>query len=414
MIIPCEEHGERCNTSSHKCTGHHHSQGCQCQTALVEKSAEAGAPHHLNTAAGPGPCLAKPAAAGPVRVLVVDDSRIIRRIIREILGADPDLQIVGEAENGAEALELIPRLKPDVITLDINMPVMDGLTTLKHIMIKYPRPTLMFSTLTRDGANETFDALRYGAVDFLLKPSNTSVNEVEAQKKEIIEKIKMAADVAMESLRFVRRPMAVTEARTSPPSHMQALIGIGAAEGGYAALLKLIPWLEANLPAAVISMLYAAPQRVDSFVSYLSRHSALAVKRAKTGEMIKSGVCYLASGDEYITFSTDTEGHRMEVHTAPFPERQGSINRLFFSIAEILQDRSAGVILTGRGQDGAEGLGEIKRAGGLSLVQDPQYSLWSEMPRAAIEKAPVDRIISNYGLVQEIKNFIANRDINPG
>jgi two-component system chemotaxis response regulator CheB len=347
-------------------------------------------------------------------VLVVDDSRIIRRIIREILGADPDLQIVGEAENGAEALELIPRLKPDVITLDINMPVMDGLTTLKHIMIKYPRPTLMFSTLTRDGANETFDALRYGAVDFLLKPSNTSVNEVEAQKKEIIEKIKMAADVAMESLRFVRRPMAVTEARTSPPSHMQALIGIGAAEGGYAALLKLIPWLEANLPAAVISMLYAAPQRVDSFVSYLSRHSALAVKRAKTGEMIKSGVCYLASGDEYITFSTDTEGHRMEVHTAPFPERQGSINRLFFSIAEILQDRSAGVILTGRGQDGAEGLGEIKRAGGLSLVQDPQYSLWSEMPRAAIEKAPVDRIISNYGLVQEIKNFIANRDINPG
>jgi two-component system chemotaxis response regulator CheB len=120
-------------------------------------------------------------------------------------------------------------------------------------------------------------------------------------------------------------------------------------------------------------------------------------------------VCYLASGSEYITFSTLAAGHAMEVHTAPFPARQGSINRLFFSIAEILGDRSVGVILTGRGTDGAEGLGEIHRVGGRTLVQDPRFCLWSEMPRTAIEKGRVDRIGPQSELIRELEDSIASK-----
>jgi len=138
----------------------------------------------------------------------------------------------------------------------------------------------------------------------------------------------------------------------------------------------------------------------------------LQVRRVMSGEKLENGICYLASGEEYITFTTDCGGYQMEVHTAPFPERQGSINRLFFSIAEIVKGRSAGVILTGRGEDGTEGLSEIKRVGGYSLVQDPQYCLWSEMPQAAIERGQADLVVSNDKLIQGIKKFINNKAVD--
>jgi two-component system chemotaxis response regulator CheB len=155
--------------------------------------------------------------------LIVDDSTVLRKIVREMFSADDQLQVVGEAEHGLKALELIPELKPDVVTLDVNMPVMDGLTTIKHIMIKCPTPVVMFSTLTGQGALETFEALRYGAVDFLQKPSSLLKEDLKSQHELIISRVKNAARAGIDTIRYLRPAQVAT--RTKPVNGTQAASG---------------------------------------------------------------------------------------------------------------------------------------------------------------------------------------------
>jgi two-component system chemotaxis response regulator CheB len=294
---------------------------------------------------------------------------------------------VGEAENGAAALSMIPDLAPHVVTLDINMPVMDGLTALKHIMIRHPRPTVMCSTLTREGRKMTFDTLKFGAVDFIHKPSNRLASSLEAQYQAIIDKVTLASAVDMDALRFLKTGKNGGAADTAVrPKHLAHVCAVGASEGGYGALLRIVPFLRRDLPVAFLMIIHDDAANVAAFTRYLKHESAIRVQRAVDGAPVKPGVCYVASGAEYMTLSGRGRGYGLRLHDTPFPGRRGGINMLMLSLAEVMKARAAGLILSGGGNDGAEGLREIERRGGFAMVQAPAASLYKEMPRSALKE----------------------------
>lgn len=331
----------------------------------------------------------------PCKLLVVDDSKIMRRLIVEVFDSDDKIEVVGEATDGIEALNSISRLAPDVITLDITMPGMDGLTTLKHLMIRSPRPTVMLSNLTREGERTTFDALRYGAVDFIAKPTRLEGGELEAQAQDIIAKVNLAAAVALESVCYIRATPRDRAAAPTAPRCCDRVVVLGAAEGGYGALLKIIPRLRPELPAAYLAVLYAAPSHVEAFARYLNDYSGVRVKRAVDGEPVEAGVCYLGAGVEYLTVVTRNGRLVLQIHPAPFASRRGSIDRLMFSVAEALKGQAVGVVLSGSGEDGSEGLEEIHRVGGIAIVQSPQSCLHKGMAHAALARCHPDVVLSD-------------------
>ena len=335
------------------------------------------------------------------KLLIVDDSKIMRRFITDLFAGNDAIQVVGEAVDGTEALSCVTRLNPDVITLDVNMAGMDGLTTLKHLMIRSPKPTVMLSTLTREGAKITFDALRYGAVDFIAKPTRLEGEELTSQAHNLLTKVKLADAVKLDAVRYIR--IAQRDQHTVPdqPSPCTRLVVIGAAEGGYGALLKIIPQLRPDPDTAYIAILYAAPPHIDAFVNYLNSYSALPIRRAVDGVPMDSGVCYLGAGDEYITLATlaDQEDRlALLVHRAPFASRRGSIDRMMFSVAETLKQQAVGVILSGAGEDGSEGLEEIHRMAGVTVIQDPQSCLHKEMALAALARCTPDFVLSDVNI----------------
>ena len=342
-----------------------------------------------------------------VRVLIVDDSVFMRRILEDILTSDERITVVGTAKNGRECLEQIQTLKPDLITLDVNMPVMDGLTTLKHIMIKSPMPVLMCSTLTQEGAVVTFDALRYGAIDFISKPSGLLKSDLKDQRQTIIEKVKLAAAVKIDLVRFLRlRSSNKPIHPNSDRKKIDTIVAMGAAEGGYRDLLKIIPQLQSDLPAAIIVVLYAASNHVDAFVHYLDSNSNFCVKRPSNGELVEGGVCYIASGTEYITLAPANGHVALRVHSSPFPTIQGSINMLMFSIAEIIHQKTVGILLSGSGNDGVEGVNEISRIGGTTIIQNPDTCLIKGMVTAAIRNAQINMAISDVDMADEIHRLV--------
>jgi two-component system chemotaxis response regulator CheB len=341
----------------------------------------------------------------PYKLLIVDDSKLIRRAVSNIFKDQDNFQVVGEAGNGKEALDMLAGLNPDVVTLDINMPVMDGLTTLKHIMIKSPRPTVMLSSLTQEGASVTFDALKYGAIDFIPKPSRTNGDSIGEQELNIVKKIKLAAEVEIESVQYIRSIPKEKSDKRPDGIECKGLIAMGASEGGYGALLKIIPQIIPDLPAALLVVIYADSKHVDAFAGYLDSHSFVKVRRAKDGEGIKGGVCYLCSGEEYVTIHSSDNKYNLQISPSPFAERRGSINMLMFSVAEAMGMRAAGVILSGSGEDGAEGLAEVIRAGGTAIVQVPKTCLYKEMARTALDRCEADLVISDVKIASAINGF---------
>ena len=389
MIIFCEECGTQHEFPDDGSAGKQTLLTCEgCHETLT-------IPDATSSIAGP--------SQNPVRLLVVDDSRLIRTAIRRLFASDGQVQVVGEAANGREALDLLPRLKPDVITLDINMPEMDGLSTLKHIMIKHPTPTVMFSALTREGATETFDALRFGAIDFMPKPSQSKGEDIAEQERLILQKVKVAAGVETGAIRLLRTSRSNGQDGNARMMEPEGIVVIGASEGGYGALLKIIPQLPADLPAACLAIQYAEPEHVLAFAEYLNANSAVTVKRAAMGDTLRSGTCYLASGSEYTTLQNDGGHITLQVNPSPFPERRGAINMLMLSVSEMMPRQTIGVVLTGKGNDGAEGTAEIRRVGGTVILQTPRTCLFQEMVQATLRMGKADYVCPDLDIASAIK-----------
>ena len=344
----------------------------------------------------------------PIKLMIVDDSKLMRRVIAKIFENNSNVHVVGEAADGKEALQRIPDLNPDVITMDINMPEMDGLTALKHIMIRFPRPVVMCSTLTEEGGSVTFDALKYGAADFIHKPSNQHPESLEAQYQSITKKVIQASKIEIGAIKYQR-----TKAKDDAPKQSDdtdfkcnSICAIAACEGGYGALLRIVPHLKPDVSAAFIVSLHEPSAHVDAFAQYLDEHSPARIKRAVEGEPIRGGVCYMASREEYVTVHS-FYGEYLQVSAAPYPEQRGGANMLMFSVAEVMKDRGVGVILSGSGNDGSDGLAEIVKAGGSAIVQSPQNALYKNMPLAALEKCSSALVLADREMAEALNKKFA-------
>ena len=407
MILFCEECGTRHDIEEERFQGNSYKFACHtCHETLVVSLVDKKKGRKVQASMQHEPVGADVATFEPLRVLVVDDSKIIRRVLCDIIRSDATKEVVGEAEDGKQAIELMRKTKPDVITLDINMPVMDGLTTLKHIMISNPTPTVMISALTQEGATETFESLKYGAIDFLPKPSKVRGGDLNSQQEEILRKIDLVANVQIESIRYLRRPAMDKHQNSSDALSCQSVLALGASDGGYGALLNVIPRLQPELPASYIAVLHQAPNHVDAFARYLNQCSRVKVERAVAGTRLRGGTCYLAASAEHIFVCGDQNQARLEAGDDISPEDQGAIDQLMTSVATVMQNKSAGVILTGTGDDGLKGLGAIIRSGGTAFVQDPVSCLFKETPTAAASTFPVEYVVSDKQMAGAINAYV--------
>jgi len=344
------------------------------------------------------------------RLLIVDDSPLVRKTLIDLFADEESVQVVGEAENGIEALYSVSRLRPDVITMDISMPGMDGLSALKHIMIKSPTPVVMLSSLTKEGAPITFDALRFGAVDIISKPSAIeNSGALDEQSADILSKIEFASQVEVGAIKYIRRKRVVTEPRPAPGGVAERIVAIGAAEGGYGALLKIIPHLRPDSHTAYLVTLYAAPPHVAAFARYLNSYGELEVKAAEHDEVIRPGVCYLNAGANYMTVHRYGADPVLHVSPAPFASRKGSVDMMLFSTAEVMEGNTTGVILSGCGSDGFEGLEEIDRVGGVTLVQDQHTALCNGMINAALARVKVGHVEPDSRIAAVLNDLLGNR-----
>ncbi|MCW8853783.1 MAG: response regulator [Gammaproteobacteria bacterium] len=334
-----------------------------------------------------------------LRLLIVDDSKLMREAIVGIFADDENI-MMEEAANGLEALVLLDKFKPDVVTLDINMPGLDGIGTLKRMMIEHPVPTVMLSSLTQEGAKITFDALRYGAVDFISKPTALSEVSLQDQAEQIRSRVRYASEVELTAIKYIRHEPKSTDVASVRDDDAQCrhIVAMGAAEGGYGALLKIVPQLKLETDSAYLISLHMASEFVDAFIGYLNTCSQVPVKRAAHNEILKPGCCYISSGTDYMSMHMEADTFSLHISPAPFVTRRGAIDMLLFSTAESMGDQATGVILSGLGEDGSEGLEEIIRVGGKAIVQDPNTCFCKEMVLSALERCDVEDIVADINI----------------
>lgn len=342
---------------------------------------------------------------GRCKVLIVDDSAVVRQLLSEILASDPAIEVVGTAADPLLAREKIKRLNPDVITLDVEMPRMDGLAFLENLMRLHPLPVVMISSLTERGADATLQALALGAVDFISKPKLDVAKGLQAYASEIIEKVKAAARARVRPLARTGTPRSGMETML-PPAKMPSmlfrttdrLIAIGASAGGTEALRVVLEQMPADAPAIVLTQ-HIPASFSRPFVERLDRHSAMAVREATDGEAILPGHAYLPPGGQHMRVIRDGARWRCRIDDGPAVNRhKPAVDVLFRSVALNAGANAIGAILTGMGDDGARGLLEISQAGGPTLVQDEASSVVWGMPGAAVrlgaanEVVPLERI----------------------
>ena len=340
----------------------------------------------------------------PVRVLIADDSPSVRRLLASYVAGTDDLQVAATVGDGYSAVQEVERLRPDVLTLDVDMPEVDGLVALQHIMTHCPTPTVMISGLGGRAAERTLEALDIGAVDFVLKYT-TQARRPEALKKEILAKIRAAAGVrTVRNLQATSRtssdlsPAALVEVETTEPG----VVVLGASTGGPVALRQLLAALPADFPRPIVVVQHIPDSFTPVLARQLNRNTPLSVQAAEDGAPLRPGEVLVAPGDVHLKF---VDGR---VHYDDGPAVLGhrpAIDVTMHSAARTFGHRACGVLLTGMGTDGVEGLLAIRRAGGDTLAQDESSSIVWGMPQRAYEEGSVDLLASPEGIA---RHLIAN------
>ncbi len=341
-----------------------------------------------------------------VKVLVVDDSSFVRTIVSRKLNSDSGIDVIGTASDGFEALEKVKELQPHVITLDVMMPNMDGLTFLERIMSECPVPVVMLSALTREGADITMKAIEMGAVDFILKPTVLSPVDDNSTAATLMEKIKAAAHIKVKTRKSSNSESyasyKVNGFRNSPNGHLKTLI-IGTSTGGPKALMQVIPNLPGDLPAQVLVVQHMPPLFTKSLAERLDNASQLTVKEAKEGDHARQGQVLLAPGDYHMTISADCK-----VSLNQNPPRWGvrpSVDATMESVATSFGSSSLGVIMTGMGVEGTKGSSSIKSAGGSIIVEDESTCAVYGMPMSVVNAGYADAVVPLHNIAAAIVKY---------
>lgn len=344
-----------------------------------------------------------------IKVLIIDDSALVREVLSKLLKDAEEIEVVATARDPLEAVKKIKKYQPDVLTLDLQMPRMDGLTFLKRIMALHPFPIIVISSLTKRGSIETIKALELGAVDFVAKPTLGIDEGFQGLKKEIVSKVKNAAEVNIEKLNklYRRKKFAIAEKeKHNKPVKKSTIemIAIGASTGGTTAVREVLKKLPSNIPGIIV-VLHMPPEVTESYAEDLNRTCSLRVKEARDSEEFTSGTAYIAPGGKHLTIHKGVSGYYFKTDEGPkINHVRPAIDKTFESIANIVAPNCIGIILTGMGKDGARGLKKMNQRGALTLAQDKDSSIVFGMPGQAINIGAVDEVYSLDEISYQILN----------
>lgn len=366
-----------------------------------------------------------------IRVLIVDDAVVIRRLLTDCLAGDPEIEVVGSAANGRIALSKIPQLNPDLVTLDVEMPELNGLETLVELRKSHPKlPVIMFSTLTERGASATLDALSAGANDYVTKPSNTGSLNLAMQRvrDDLVPKIKQLTGraVAHDPPPLVRKapapaarpaPVVPLQRRTPGPTASGPLeiVAIGVSTGGPNALALVMPQLPADLPVPIVIVQHMPPLFTRLLAERLDGRSPLRIREGVAGTVLRPGEAYIAPGGHHMTIVRN--GTHVELATnedAPENSCRPAVDVLFRSVTAVHGGHTLGVILTGMGQDGLRGCEYVREAGGQVLAQDEASSVVWGMPGFVSRAGLADRVLPLQSIAGEIVNRVRNGRVASG
>ena len=350
-----------------------------------------------------------------IRVLVVDDSALMRKLIPAILARDSSIEVVGTAMDGAFALKKIEELQPDVVTLDLEMPRMDGMEMLRLIMKRAPLPIILFSTHSKEGGYATLKALALGAVDFLAKPKDAAAGHLEEIADQLIAKIKVAKHAAKRKLppvTVVEELSRVTKGArpTLPP---RRVIAVGISTGGPNALQYMLSQIPGDFLSTIVVVQHMPEGFTEMFARRLDECCPLEVHEARSGDLLIAGRVLICPGNRHIMVRRMPRGDMVVLSDGlPVNGHRPSADVLFHSVAQEFGLMAVGVLMTGMGEDGAEGLGAIKSAGGMTIAQSEESCVVSGMPRAAILKGYANKVIPLEGLGTFLVNhYGADKDL---
>jgi two-component system, chemotaxis family, protein-glutamate methylesterase/glutaminase len=331
-----------------------------------------------------------------VRVLVVDDSALMRKLIPQMLAADQSIEVVGTAMDGNFCLKKIEELKPNVITLDLQMPGMNGIDTLKEIMRRNPLPVIVVSSHSIEGASITFKALGLGAFDFVTKPQDAGAHMADAAR-ELIAKIKAAADCKVVRpgtlLGMPARPEKIAAGKFAPVPSKTVAIGIST--GGPQALEFLLAQQPPDFPGTILVVQHMPSGFTEMFARRLDELCALRVKEAQSGDVLQAGRVLICPGNRHMTVKRLAMGDVVVLNeNAAVNGHRPSVDVLFHSLAQEFGRSGIAVLMTGMGDDGAEGLGAVKKAGGMTIAQSEESCVVFGMPKAAIERGYATRVVA--------------------
>lgn len=338
-----------------------------------------------------------------IKVLIIDDSAVIRCLLTEILNEAPDIEVVGVAPDPIIARTKIQNLRPDVITLDVEMPRMDGLTFLEELMRTNPLPVVMISALTEKGCDVTLRALELGAVDYIQKPALDLKEGIRSIAEEIQRKVRIASRARV---RVSGRSQGLKGKEISKDltafTTTDKIIAIGASTGGTQAITEIITSLPESIPGIVIVQ-HMPPLFTRSFAKRLNTISRLDVKEAETGDRVLRGTVLIAPGDRHLVIRRNGAMYYTEITDGPMVNFvRPSVDVLFSSVSKAAGKNAIGIILTGMGEDGARGLLEMKKSGAFTVAQDEESSIVFGMPKKAIEIGAAERVAS----IDEIKDLL--------
>jgi two-component system chemotaxis response regulator CheB len=353
-----------------------------------------------------------------IRVLIVDDSALIRNVLTEIINSDPGLEVVGVAQDPYIARNKIKELNPDVLTLDVEMPKMDGVTFLGNLMRLRPMPVLMVSSLTEAGADITLQALELGAIDFVTKPKLDVKSGMEEYADEITSKLKVAVNVPVTALERVSKPSIEVApklsadaviGKSSIPKNLKTtdkIIAIGASTGGTEAIKEVLLAMPPDAPGIVITQ--HIPEAFSGpFAKRMDKASAMTVSEAQDGDQILPGHVFIAPGDKHMIVERSGARYYCKLNDGPPVNRhKPSVDVMFRSVAQSVGDNAVGVILTGMGDDGAKGMKEMRDAGASTIVQDEKTSVVWGMPGEAVKLGCADHVMPLGSVTSKVLELI--------
>ncbi|MGH8227937.1 MAG: protein-glutamate methylesterase/protein-glutamine glutaminase [Steroidobacteraceae bacterium] len=350
-----------------------------------------------------------------IRVLIVDDSALVRQMLTDMLGRDPAIEVVGVAADAHIAREKIKQLNPDVLTLDVEMPKMDGLTFLRNLMRLRPMPVVMVSSLAEHGADVTLDALALGAVDYLPKPKIDIAATLGDYSEELIEKVKTAASASVRTLDTRRAaPLALPATLRSGPTHLRTtdrIIAIGASTGGTEAIKEVLTGLPPDAPGIVIAQ--HIPKAFSTpFARRMNDCCRMTVYEAEDGQQVMTGHAYIAPGDRHLRVERSGARYICRLDDdEPVNRHKPSVDVLFRSVAQSAGRNAVGVILTGMGKDGARGLLEMRESGSRTLAQDEATSVVWGMPGEAVAIGAIERVIPLTRIASAVCELVSAIDV---